>query len=153
MTSPCVVRTLAILLAVVAASSPAFAGKAIEIRESPISRNQVLDPTHLQRHSPSEVEVIIVQQARGSGLLSFHLDGRPVAKLDYGDWVRLYLEPRRYRFGVAPSPNFGRAIFWQMTAEIAPKSRQLYKIFQSAGFTSSGGNAVYEISPVDFPLK
>jgi hypothetical protein len=153
MTFPCVVRTVAILLAVVAASSPAFAGKAIEIHESPISRSQILDAIHLQRHSNDEVEVIIVQQARGSGLLSFHLDGRPVAKLDYADWVRLYLKPRRYRFGVAPSPNFGRAIFWQMTAEVSPKSPHVYKIFQSAGFTSSGGNAVYEISPADFPLK
>jgi hypothetical protein len=152
MTSPCVVRTLAILLAVVAASSPAFAGKAIEIHQLPISRNQILDATHLQRHSSNEVELIIVQQARGSGLLSFHLDGRPVAKLDYRDWVRLYLEPRHYRFGVAPS-NFGRAIFWQMTAEVSPKSPHVYKIFQTAGFTSSGGNAVYEISPADFPLK
>jgi hypothetical protein len=152
MTSPCVVRTLAILVAVFAASFPTFAGKAIEIHESPISRNQVLDPTHLQRHSNNEVEVIIVQQARGSGLLSFHLDGRPVAKLDYGDWVRLYLEPRHYRFGVAPS-NFGRAIFWQMTADVSPKKPRVYKIFQTAGFTSSGGNAVYEISPTDFPLK
>jgi hypothetical protein len=153
MTSPCVVRTLAILLAVVAASSPAFAGKAIEIHESPISRSQVLDATHLQRHSTNEVEVIIVQQARGSGLLVFYLDGRPVANLGYADWVRLYLEPRRYRFGVAPSPNFGRAIFWQMAAEISPKSPQLYRIFKSAGFTSSGGNAVYEITREDFPLK
>jgi hypothetical protein len=153
MTSLCAVRTLAILLAVVSALSPAFAGKAIEARESPISRNQILDPTQLQRHSNREVEVIIVQQVRGSGLLSFYLDGRPVAKLDYADWVRLYLEPRRYRFGVAPSPNFGRAVFWQMTAEISPKRPRFYKIFQSAGFTSSGGNAVYEISQVDFPLK
>jgi hypothetical protein len=149
---PCVVRTLALLVAVFAASFPAFAGKAIEIHESPISRGQILDPTHLQRHSNNEVEVIIVQQARGSGLLSFHLDGRPVAKLDYGDWVRLYLEPRHYRFGVAPS-NFGRAIFWQMTADVSPKKPHVYKIFQTAGFTSSGGNAVYEISPADFPLK
>jgi hypothetical protein len=54
---------------------------------------------------------------------------------------------------VAPSPNFGRAIFWQMTAEVSPKQLQLYRIFQSAGFTSSGGNAVYEISRADFPLK
>jgi hypothetical protein len=111
-----------------------------------------LDATHLQRHSNNEVEVIIVQQARGSGLLNFHLDGRPVAKLDYGDWMRLYLEPRHYRFGIAPS-NFGRAIFWQMTAEVSAKGPRVYKIFRSAGFTSSGGNAVYEISPADFPLK
>jgi hypothetical protein len=153
MTFPCVVRILAILLAVFAASFPAFAGKQIEARESPISRKQILDPTHLQRHSNRDVEVIIVQQVRSSGLLSFYLDGQPVAKLGYADWVRLYLEPRRCRFGVAPSPNFGRATFWQMTAEISPKSSRVYKIFQSAGFTSSGGNAVYEITQVDFPLK
>jgi hypothetical protein len=86
---PFFVTALALLVAVFPASSPALAAKAIEIHESPVSRNQILDPTHLQRHSNNEVEVIIVQQARGSGLLSFHLDGRPVAKLDYGDWMRL----------------------------------------------------------------
>ena len=100
----------------------------------------------MQRHSNREIEVIVVQQARGGGLLTFHLNGEAVAKLAYADWVRLYLPPGRYRFGVAPSVNFGRATFWQTNAEVSPETRQLYRIFQSAGFTSSGGNAVYEIA-------
>lgn len=128
-------------------------GRTIELRASPIPSSQVIDATHLRRHSRDEVEVVIVQQARGGGLLTFHLNGRATAKLGHGECVRLYLEPRHYRFGVAPSPNFGRAVFWQMTAEVSPKELQLYRIFQSAGFTSSGGNAVYEISRTDFPLK
>jgi hypothetical protein len=107
---------------------------------------QVIDATHLRRHSNDEIEVVVVQQVRGSGLLTFHLNGRAVAKLDYADWICLYLSPGRYRFGVDPSYNFGRSGFWEMNADVSRSTHLVYRIFQSAGFTSSGGNAVYEIS-------
>jgi hypothetical protein len=111
-----------------------------------VSAAQVVDATLLRRHSKNEIEVVVVQQVPGSGLLTFHLNGRAVAKLAYADWTRLYLSPGRYRFGIVPSYNFGRSNFWEMTTDVSRNSRQVYRIFQSAGFTSSGGNAFYEIS-------
>jgi hypothetical protein len=139
-------KFVGMLVAATLSSRSPLAARPIEIHAEPVSAAHAIDATHLRRHSKSEVEVVIAQQARGAGLLTFHLNGHPVAKLEYADWVRLYLLPGRYRFGIAPSPNFGRALFWQMKAEISSKTPHLYRIFQSAGFTSSGGNAVYEIS-------
>jgi hypothetical protein len=124
----------------------ANARRPLEIQASSVSAAQVVDATHLRRHSNNEIEVVVVQQVPGSGLLTFHLNGRAVVKLAHADWTRLYLSPGRYRFGVVPSYNFGRSNFWEMTAEVSRNSQQVYRIFQSAGFTSSGGNAVYEIS-------
>lgn len=122
------------------------AGRPIEFHALPIPSAQVIDATHLHRHAKDELEVVIVQQVRDAGLLTFHLNGRAIAKLEYADWVRLYLPPGRYRFGVTPSSNFGRGSSLESSAEVTAKTRQVYRIFQSAGFTSSGGNAVYEIS-------
>lgn len=139
-------KLLSILLALAVTICSASARRPLEIRESPVSAAQVIDATHLRRHSNDELEVVVVQQVRGSGLLTFHLNGRAVAKLAYADWICLYLSPGRYRFGVVPSYNFGRANFWEMNADVSRNTQQVYRIFQSAGFTSSGGNAVYEIS-------
>jgi hypothetical protein len=121
-------------------------GRPIEFQPSPIPSSQLIDATHLRRQTRDELEVVIVHQARGAGLLTFLLNGRAIAKLGYADWVRLYLSPGRYRFGAIPSFNFGRGISVEAAAEVTAKTRQLYRIFQSAGFTSSGGKAVYEIS-------
>jgi hypothetical protein len=116
------------------------------IRASLVSPAQIIDRTHLQRRTNDEIEVDVVQQTRGAGLLTFFLNGQPIAKLDYGEMLRLYLSPGRYRFGVAPSHYFGGTGFWQMNADVTRNTHQIYRIFQSAGFTSSGGNAVYEIA-------
>jgi hypothetical protein len=139
-------KLLGILLALAVSICSASAGRPLEIRGSPVSAAQVIDATHLQRHSKSEIEVVVVQQVRGSGLLTFHLNGRAIVKLAYADWTCLYLSPGRYRFGVVPSYNFGRSAFREMSADVSRNGQQVYRIFQSAGFTSSGGNAVYEIS-------
>ena len=140
------VRCLSVLLALLAMIASANAKRRLEMRASAIPDTQVIDATHLRRTGQEQVEVVIVQQAKGSGLLLFHLNGRATAKLAYGEWMRLYLQPGRYRFGVLPSPNFGRATFWEMSADVSGKATQVYRIFQSAGFTSRGGNAVYEIA-------
>jgi hypothetical protein len=139
-------KRLSILLALVVTVSTTSARRPLEIRKSPVSATQVIDATHLRRHSKEEIEVVVVQQAHGTGMLDFNLDGRAIVKLAYGDWTILYLSPGRYRFGVVPSNNFGRATSWEMNADVSQNNRQLYRIFQSAGFTSSGGNAVYEIA-------
>jgi hypothetical protein len=140
-------KFLIILLALFAMIASANAKRRLEIKATPIPEAQVIDATHLRRTGREQVEVFVVQQAKGAGLLVFHLNGRATAKLEYADWIRLYLRPGRYRLGVSPSPNFGRATFWEMSADVTGKTEQIYRIFQSAGFTSSGGNAVFEIAP------
>lgn len=120
--------------------------KPVEIRASLVPDSQVIDAAHFRRKTKGEIEVVVVQRARGAGLLTFHLNGRPTAKLGHAEAVRLYLAPGRYRFGVSPSYPYGGTGFWQMNADVSETTPQVYRIFKSAGFTSSGGNAVYEIS-------
>jgi len=134
-----------LLLAVTICS--ASAAKRIEIHATPVAASQVMDATHTRRHAKNEVEISVVQQVRGSGQLMLHLNGLAVAKLAYADWIQLYLPPGRYRLGVAPAHNFGRAGLWEMNVDLSGNKPRIYKILQSAGFTSSGGNAVYEIAP------
>ncbi len=111
-----------------------------------IPADQVIDDSVVRRHSSAEVEISVLQAACGE-LLTFCLNGRAVAKLAGSQMVPLYLTPGRYRFGVVPSYNFGRGQgLQQMNADITREPRQFYRIFQSGGFTSSGGNAVYEVS-------
>lgn len=141
-------KRLCVLLVLFGAICDAPASRRFQIHASPVPSTQVIDATHLRRHSKDEIEVVIVQQAR-PGLLTFHLNGRAVAKLDYADWVRLYLSPGRYRFGIVPSYSFGRGSSPEMKADVRANTRQIYRIFQSAGFTSSGGNAVYEIARIE----
>jgi hypothetical protein len=141
-------KRLCVLLVLFGTICDAPARRRLEIRASPVPSAQVIDATHLRRHSKGDIEVVIVQQAR-PGLLTFHLDGRAIAKLDYAEWIRLYLSPGRYRFGVVPSYSFGRGSSPEMKADVRANSRQTYRIFQSAGFTSSGGNAVYEVARIE----
>ena len=141
-------RRLFILFVLCGTICDAPAGRRFEIHGRPVPSTQVVDTTHLRRHSKVEVEVVIVQQAR-PGLLTLHLDSRAVAKLDYAEFIRLYLPPGRYRFGVAPSYSFGRGSSPEMKADVRGNRRQIYRIFQSSGFTSSGGNAVYEIARIE----
>lgn len=136
-----------LLLLAIAISSASAARKRIEIHVEPVAASQVMDATHLRRHAKNEVEVTVIQQVRGSGQLMLHLNGLAVAKLAYADWIQLYLPPGRYRLGVAPAHNFGRAGLWEMNADLSGNKPRIYKILQSSGFTSSGGNAVYEIAP------
>jgi len=141
-----ILRAISSILLCLLPFSAVDGGRPIEFHASPVPSTQVIDATHLRRHAKDELEMVIVQQARGAGLLTFHLNGRAIAKLDYADWVRLYLSPGRYRLGVTPASNFGRGASVETSADVTAKTRQVYRIFQSAGFTSSGGNAVYEIS-------
>jgi hypothetical protein len=134
-----------LLLAITIGS--ANADRRIEIHVTPVAASQVMDATHLRRHAKNEVEVSVVQQVRGPGQLMLHLNGLAVAKLAYADWLQLYLPPGRYRLGVAPAHNFGRAGLWEMKVDLSGSKPRIYRIFQSAGFTSSGGNAVYELAP------
>lgn len=138
-------KRLFILLVLCGTICDAPAGRRFEIHGWPVPSTQIVDATHLRRNSKDEVEVVIVQQAR-RGLLTLHLNSRAVAKLEYAEFIRLYLPPGRYRFGVAPSYPFGRGSSPAMKADVRGNTRQVYRIFQSAGFTSSGGNAVYEIA-------
>ena len=135
-----------LLLTLVLTIGSASAKKPLEARVPLVPDAQVIDAAHLRRNAKDEIEVVVVQRARGAGLLTFHLNGRPTAKLGYGEGLRLYLAPGRYRFGVAPSHYYGGTGFWQTNVDVSANTRQVYRIFKSAGFTSSGGNAVYEIS-------
>jgi hypothetical protein len=105
-----------------------------------------MDATHFHRRSGDEIEVIIVQQAQD--LMTFFLNRQPIAKLGQGEAMRLYLSPGRYRFGAILVVNWVLSPLAEMNANVTPDTRQLYRIFQSSGFTSSGGNAVFEISQV-----
>ena len=113
-----------------------------------VPKTQIFDASLTQRHSKNEVEVYIVQGASRQ-LLTFQLNGQPVVKLASGEAVVLYLNPSRYRFGVVPSHFSGDTFLWQTNADVSRNPPQVYLIFQSAGFTSSGGGAVYEIKRVD----
>lgn len=139
-------KRLFIILGLAVSSCTTSQGPSIVIRASSVSAAQIIDATHLHRHTVDEIEVVVVQQVRGEGLLTFHLNGQPMAKLAPDEMIRFYLSPGRYRFGIAPSYNFGRSGFWEMNTDVSQNTKQVYRVFQSAGFTSSGGNAVYEIS-------
>jgi hypothetical protein len=121
--------------------------RTVEVRVSSIPPLQIIDATHFHRRNAGEIEVVILRQA-GGGLLIFYLNGQPVAKLDRGEAIRLYLSPARYRFGVIPSSHAVLSSLWEMNADVTRDTPQFYRIFQSSGFTSSGGNAVFEISPL-----
>src|SRR5438128_2536999 len=70
-----------------------------------VPSGRIIDATHLHRRSADEIEIIIVREASGGGLLIFHLNRQPIAKLDAGEMIRLYLSPGRYRFGVMPESH------------------------------------------------
>lgn len=138
-------KWLLIALALAASSYP-ISG-APTARYSHIAPLQIIDATYSQRHNAGEIEVFILSQTSG-GLLIFYLNGQPVAKLEGGEFIRLYLSPARYRFGVIPYSHVVLSSMWEMKADVSRNSPRYYRIFQSSGFTSSGGNAVYEIAPL-----
>lgn len=133
-------------LALTVISCPASQSAPTVNRIAAVPAAQIIDASHFQRRSKDEIETVIVHQTRGAGLLTFYLNGHPIAKLGRGEGIRLYLSPGRYRFGVASSHYSGGTGLWQTNADISRNTPQIYRIFKSAGFTSSGGNAVYEIS-------
>jgi hypothetical protein len=139
-------KRLFIYLVLAVITCPAGKSAPTIIRAARVPTAQIIDASHFQRRSKDEIETVIVHQTRGAGLLTFYLNGQPIAKLGRGEGIRLYLSPGRYRFGVASSHYSGGTGFWQTNADISRNTHQIYRIFQSAGFTSSGGNAVYEIS-------
>lgn len=120
-------------------------GKVLNLGSVPDA--QIIDGQYFSRHSTDETEVLVASNA-GGGLVTFCIQGNAVAKLDQGQAIRIYLRPGRYRFGVVPS-WFVRGSYWETNAEITAAAQQDYLIFQSSGFTSSGGSAVFEISRVE----
>ena len=81
--------------------------------------------------------------------MTFQLDRKPLARLHRGEAIRLYLRPGRYRFGVVPMFNAILPSTSEVNADVRGPGPQFYRIFMSAGFTSSGGNAVYDIALMD----
>ena len=106
----------------------------------------MVDVRRLVRSDPKEREVVIINS--GAGMLMFHLDRRPVASVARREALRLYLLPGRYRFGVRPTSHALTPAMFEINAEVSDDDRQLYRVFQSSGFTSSGGNAALDIAPV-----
>src|SRR5436190_18329600 len=66
--------------------------------------DRIIDAAHFHRRKVGEIEVIILTQ-ESAGLLTFYLDGQPVAKVIQGEAIRIYLSPGRYRFGIIPSSH------------------------------------------------
>jgi hypothetical protein len=139
-------KRLLIALVLAATVHPANGG-AGKVRYPFVSPLQIIDATHFQRRNAAEIEVFILSRTSG-GLLTFYLNGQPVAKLSGGEAIRLYLSPGRYRFGVIPFSHVVLSSMWEMNADVKRNAPRFYRIFQSSGFTSSGGNAVYEIAPL-----
>ncbi len=115
-----------------------------------IPSDQVIVRDYFVRHTPAEIEVIVLRNRIYDGLITLSVNGRAIAKFAQGQAIRLYLRPGSYRFGVVPSYSWGGAHYNESRVEITPQpQRQLYVVYQSSGFTSSGGSAVYEVSRVE----
>jgi hypothetical protein len=142
-------RQLPAYLAAIAACLPLHAAPTMKF--APVPAGRILDPTHFERRSPEQAEVLIFRPGRlrtGGDLLSFHLNRKPIATFQAGEALRLFLEPGSHRFGVLPTSNPGLYRIAEIIAEVKKvpvDERQIYRVFQSSGFTSSGGNAVFEI--------
>ncbi|MEO5720399.1 MAG: hypothetical protein ABIR71_02885 [Chthoniobacterales bacterium] len=138
-----------LLLVVVLALSRVAASSAAEKapgRTVPlVAPSQIIDATHLNRRNPGEVEVVILNLATGKEM-TFQVERKPVAKIRSGHAFRFFLTPGRYRFGIIPTHQVPLTPYWEMRADVKGAATQLYRIFQSSGFTSSGGNASYEIA-------
>ena len=139
-------QRLTIATALLAAACASATGETGGPRHIP--RDQILDARHFTRHSSDEVEVIVVRTRLNVGFLTVWLDGKAIAKIAEGQAMRLFLLPGQHRFGVVPSVRWGRANYREMKAEITRESRQVYAIFQTAGFTSLGGSPIYEIERI-----
>lgn len=139
-------RCFLILLALASAAS-AYGKDSAAVRLPAVPPDRIIDPSHSERRSREDIEVLIFNQ-HGVGLMTFQLNRKPVAKLRRREAIRLYLRPARYRFGVVPVFNATLPSTSEINAEVGGEGPQLYRIFKSAGFTSSGGNALYEIALV-----
>lgn len=136
-------RTLFTFLALAAAAC--FAADKPQSRSFPLLQPaQIMDASYSTRHNAKEVEVVILNLA--SKQMTFQLERKPIAKITPGYAFRLYLSPGDYRFGIVPTYQVPLTAYWEMRAGVTGKETQLYRIFQSSGFTSSGGNAGYEIA-------
>jgi hypothetical protein len=138
-------RRFLILLLALAITGSAFARDPGAARFRTVPPERISDPSYSERRTPGDVEVVIVNLGRG-GLMTFELDRKPVARLYRREALRLYLRPGRYRFGVVPVLYAILPSTSEIFADVRAERRQVYRIFQSAGFTSSGGNAVYDIA-------
>src|SRR5205085_12688221 len=107
--------------------------------------DRIIDAAHFHRRKVGEIEVIILTQ-ESAGLLTFYLDGQPVAKVIQGEAIRIYLSPGRYRFGIIPSSHVVLSSLWEMNADVAKNAPQFYRIFNSGG-RNSGWGASFEIAP------
>lgn len=139
-------KRLLIALVLAATVYPASGG-AGEVRYPFVSSSQIIDATHFRRCNAAEIEVFILNQA-SEGLLIFYLNRQPVAKLNGGEAIRLYLSPGRCRFGVIPSSHVVLSSLWEMNAEVARNTPRLYRIFRSGGH-NSGWGASFEIAPLE----
>ena len=138
-------RSVAALIGFVALIS-VTSGASETFRVPLVPESRVADVRRLVRGNPKEREVVILNS--DAQMLVFHLDRRPVASVARGEALRLYLLPGRYRFGVRPTSHALTPTMTEINAEISKDERQLYRIFQSSGFTSSGGNAALDIAPM-----
>jgi hypothetical protein len=138
-------KRLLIALVLAATVYPASGG-AGKVRYPFVSPLQIIDATYFQRHNAGEIEVFVLSQASG-GLLTFYLNGQPVAKLSGGEAIRLYLSPGRCRFGVIPSSHVVLSSLWEMNADVARNAPRFYRIFPSGG-RNSGWGAAFEIAPL-----
>jgi len=118
------------------------------VRVPLVPPKQIVDATHLQRRSADDIEVVVLSQSGGSSLMTFQLNRRPIARVRQGEAILLYLSPARYRFGIIPYSHAALYSLSEITVDLTQNAPQIYRIFQSSGFTSSGGNAVFEIAPV-----
>jgi len=137
-------RHLLLFLALVT-TGVAVGAEAPGRRVPTIPAKQIIDASPLQRSSAEQVLIGVFAQA-GGGLFTFYLDRKPIAQLGRSQGILLYLGPGTHRFGVIPSSRTVLHTVWETKVEITKQSAgEVYRIFQSSGFTSSGGNAVFEI--------
>ncbi len=140
-----------VIFAALCAVACAASAKPKRVYASPILPKQILDSTHLERHQADEVEIIVVREGhpmrkRSSDQLIFQLDRKAIARLYQDQLIRFYLPPGRHRFGVIPASNPGLYRVSELEVEIGNGKSSVFRIFQTGGFTSSGGKDVFDIA-------
>jgi hypothetical protein len=138
-------KWLLMVLALIATGSLANAAPGT-IQVPLVPSERIIDATHFYRRTATEIEVAILAQ-ESAGLLTFYLDGQPVAKVSQGEAIRLYLSPGRHRFGIIRSSHVVLSSLWETDADVARNAPQFYRIFHSGG-RNSGWGASFEIAPV-----
>ena len=103
-----------------------------------IPYNQWIAPEFAIKHASGDVEVIVKRDSGvfGSGYtIVFHVEGKPIVKLEAGEIARLYLPPGKHLLGVFPEPNILWAgTLYEIEADVRTDLAQVYRIF----ITSSG---------------